>query len=123
MSVAIQKVEGIEDVKVSLNEGNADIKLKPGNKVALEQVREIVRKNGFTPKEASAKIAGTIIERGGKPALQVSGLDSVMLLSGHEKELAGLMGQKVLATVSVPETIPATNAPSAVKVEAISKVR
>jgi copper chaperone CopZ len=120
VSVAIKKVEGIDDVNVSLNEGNASIKLKPGNTVTVEQVREIVRKNGFTPKDATAKVAGTIIERDGKAALQVNGSDSVMLLTGHERELAGLKGKKVLASVTFPETTSAQNKPSSVKVEAVS---
>jgi copper chaperone CopZ len=109
VSVAIKKVEGIDDVNVSLNEGNASIKLKPGNTVTVEQVREIVRKNGFTPKDATAKVA-----------LQVNGSDSVMLLTGHERELAGLKGKKVLASVTFPETTSAQNKPSSVKVEAVS---
>ena len=120
MSVAIKKVEGVEDVNVSLNEGHANIKLKPGNKVTVEQVREIVRKNGFTPKDTTAKVAGTIIERNRSPAMQVDGLNSVMLLAGHEKEVSALMGKKVLAVVTIQEATSATNAPSTAKVETIS---
>ena len=68
MSVALKKVNGVQDVKVSLNEGSAVIKLKDGNKVDVEQIREIIRKNGFTPKGAEVKVAGKVVERDGKPA-------------------------------------------------------
>jgi copper chaperone CopZ len=66
VSVAVKKVNGVQDVKVSLNEGSADIKLKDGNKVGVEQIRDIIRKNGFTPKDAEVKVAGKVIERNGK---------------------------------------------------------
>jgi len=50
---SLKKIGGVEDVKVSLNDGKAIISLKPGNTVTLEQIQDIVRKNGFTPKEAN----------------------------------------------------------------------
>ena len=41
VSVALEKIEGVELVKVSLNEGIADIKLKLGNKVTVEQIVQV----------------------------------------------------------------------------------
>ena len=67
-------------MKVSLNEGYADVKLKPGNRVSVEQIRAVVRDNVFTPKGADVQVMGEVTERGGKPALAVSGPDVVYLL-------------------------------------------
>ncbi len=110
MSVAIKKVNGVDSVKVSLNEGLADIKLRDGNKVTVEQIRGIIRKNGFTPKESQAQVAGKVVERNGKPALEVTGLDQVYLLAdapdakGKVEQLKGQMGKQVVLSGQLPET-------------------
>ena len=104
MSVAIKKVNGVQDVKVSLNAGSADIKLKNGNKVAVEQIRDIIRKNGFTPKDTEVKVAGKVIERNGKPALEVNGPDEIYLLEGSVAPLKDKTGKQVVLTGQVPET-------------------
>lgn len=104
MSVAIKRVSGVRDVKVSLNAGTADIKLKDGNKVDVEEIRNIIRKNGFTPKESDVKAAGKIVERNGKPALEVTGPDEVYLLEGNVAPLKDKTGKHVVLTGQVPET-------------------
>ncbi len=104
MSVAIKKVNGVQDVKVSLNEGGADIKLKDGNKVDVEQIRDIIRKNGFTPKDADVKVAGKVVERNGQPALEVNGPDVVYLLEGNVAPLKEMAGKQVVLVGRVLET-------------------
>jgi copper chaperone CopZ len=83
VSVAVEKIEGVELVKVSLNEGIAYIKLKSGNKVTVEEIVEVIRDNGFTPKGTKIRVAGKVVERGGDPALDVTGLDFTYLLVEH----------------------------------------
>jgi copper chaperone CopZ len=106
VSVAIKKIEGVSSVQVSLNEGVADIVLKPRNKVTVEAVREVVRRNGFTPKDAQVQVAGQVVERGGKPALEVSEADVVYPLlpvaagPGLPKDATG---KKVTVAGRIPE--------------------
>lgn len=83
VSVAMKKVEGVESVRVSLNRGEALLGLKPGNSVTVERIRQVVRDNGFTPKDSDVEIVGKVVERGGKAALAVSGPDVVYLLVDH----------------------------------------
>lgn len=83
MSVAIKKLQGVEEAKVSLNEGVAIIKLKPGNTVTVAQIRKLVRSNGFTPKGTDVQVTGKLVEQGGRPALEVSGLGFVYQLKDH----------------------------------------
>lgn len=83
MSVAIRKVPGVESAKVSLNKGEALLKLKPGNSVTVERIRQIVLDNGFTPTDSEVEVVGKIIERSGKPALSLSGVELVYLLADH----------------------------------------
>lgn len=75
MSVAIRKIEGVESVKVSLNDGRALIVLKAGNSVRLEQIRKAVNEQGFTPKEARIQAAGSLVEADGRLLFKVSGSD------------------------------------------------
>jgi len=118
VSVAIRKVEGVESVKVSLNEGYADIKLKPGSKVSVEQIRAVVRDNGFTPKGADVQVMGELTERGGKPALAVSGLDLVYLLDAlpeSTERFSDLVntarGKKVMVSGHLQETVKGDERP------------
>ncbi len=101
-------------MKVSLNEGSADIRLKDGNKVDVEQIRDIIRKNGFTPKDAEVKVAGKVVERNGKPALEVTGPDVVYLLEGNIAALNEMKGKQVVITGQVPESASRNEPPKIV---------
>jgi copper chaperone CopZ len=78
--VAIRKLPGVDAVDVSLERATADIRLRAGNAITLPQLRQIIKDNGFTSKEATVTVAGNLIERGGKPALDVTGTKIVMLI-------------------------------------------
>ena len=112
MSVALKKIEGVEDVKVSLNEGRADLKLRSGNRATIDQIRDAIRKNGFTPKGADVTAAGTIVLNDRRLALQVSGSDAVYLLwdatssPGKVAELATLAASRKVAEVVVDGHVP-----------------
>lgn len=121
MSVALKRIAGVEDVKVSLNEGRADLKMKPGNRATLDQIRDAIRKNGFTPKGADVVAAGTLVLSERRLALRVSGSDVVYLLwdaptsPGRVAELANIAASRKTAEVvvegQVPETVPESVAP------------
>ncbi len=104
----------MQDVKVSLNEGTAVIKLKEGNKVDVEQIRDIIRKNGFTPKDADVKVAGKVVERNGRPALEVNGPDVVYLLEGNVAPLKDMTGKQVVLVGQAPETADKNEPPKLV---------
>jgi copper chaperone CopZ len=120
VSVAIKKVPGVDSVNTSLNEGFADIKLREGNSITVEQVREIVRKNGFTPKESIVKVRGEVVERNGKPALEVGGPNGVLLLTGNVAELPKSAGKKVVVSGVIPETAGQKNEPDTIVVNSVS---
>jgi hypothetical protein len=84
--VAVRKLSGVESVDVSLDRATADIRLRAGNTVTLPQLRQIIKNNGFTSKEANVTVAGNLIERGGKPALDVTGTGIVMLIVPDPKQ-------------------------------------
>lgn len=94
MSVAIKKLDGVESVDVSLEKARADIRLKPGNAVTLPQLRQIIRRAGYPTKDGRIDARGAIVERNGKPALD--------LQNGSFLELAakppGTVGGTVIVT-------------------------
>ena len=84
--VAIRKLPGIESVDVSLERATADIWLRAENAVTLAQLRQIIKNNGFASKEATVTVVGNLIERGGKPAIDVTGTKIVMLIVPDPKQ-------------------------------------
>jgi hypothetical protein len=77
----MRKLDGVESVEVSLERASAAIGLRAGNRITVSQLRQIIKNNGFTAKEATVTVVGTLLERGGKPALSVTGTDIVWLLT------------------------------------------
>ena len=71
MSVAVKKLEGVESVDVSLEKSSAVIVLKPDNKVTLSQLRRVIRNSGYPTRDAQVSAKGTIMDRGGKPVLDL----------------------------------------------------
>ena len=113
---ALRKVAGIESVEVSLNKGLATVKLKGGNTVQPQELWEIVRKNGFTPKETRVVVRGAI---GLSPQIQlkVSGSNQALKLTGDAKlvqEAARQNGNTVVAEGSLK---PGKDLKSAVPLE------
>lgn len=73
MRVAVNKIEGVTSTTVSLNDGMATVQLAPANRVSIEEIREVIRANGFTPKQAEVRVSGVLIQRGDTLALSVTG--------------------------------------------------
>ncbi len=112
MSVALKKIEGVASVDVSLNEGSAEIRFRRGSAVTPEQIREAIRRNGFTPKEAEVKAAGRIVERGGRPAFEVSGIELVYVLVGADPAMEAVRklpaGSRVVLRGRLPAAVAAS---------------
>ena len=86
MEKGLKKLEGVKKVKVSLNNGNAVIQFAPDNKLALADIRRVVRDGGFTPKEAIIKISGTLQRKDGELRLQVGNEDYALKPSEKAKD-------------------------------------
>ena len=79
--VAVQKVDGVESVQLSLERAEADIRLKPENRVSLDQFRRIVKGNGFEPREAKVTVSGSLRNAGGKLTCEVPGTTAPLVIS------------------------------------------
>ena len=56
----IQKMDGIQSVSVSLNDGLLTADLKPNNTLTLQAIRQAVEESGFKAKDATISASGTI---------------------------------------------------------------
>ena len=68
----MEKLPGVESAAVKLNEGRAVLALRPENTLTLGQIRESVRRNGFTPREARVTATAEIVS-GNPLRLRVTG--------------------------------------------------
>lgn len=78
MRVALQKLAGVEAVEVSLERAVVDMRLRAGNAITLAQLRDIIKSNGFSSRDAAVTVVGTLAQPGGNPVLEVTGTRVVM---------------------------------------------
>jgi hypothetical protein len=78
--VAVLKLEGVETVDVSLERALADLRPRPGNHVTIQQLRTLIKRNGFNPGSATVEVAGRLTMRSGLPAIAVTNTDLVLPL-------------------------------------------
>ncbi len=71
----------MENVDVSLLKGRATFSLKPGKELQPEILRKAVVDAGFTPKDISITVRGTVQEKNGKPAFQPVGLGQIFSIT------------------------------------------
>ncbi len=113
MRVAIGRIEGVDSARVSLEQGLATVWLRPDNHVRIEQVREAIRSNGFSPKGAEVAVRGRLSGSRGAPAITVEGSNDVLLLGADSADPGKLPALERLAAgavVTVRGNVPETDA-------------
>jgi hypothetical protein len=85
----------VDKVKANLKEANADIQLKKGQPLAVEQLRKTVVDAGFTPTWLRFEAVGRLTTRDGSPAFKVEGTEQVIPLTSDDEleELKKAVGQ------------------------------
>lgn len=126
MSVAVKKIPGVETVTVSLNKGLVSIKLAPGNKVRMDQIRKAILDDAFTPKEAKIAAIGKLVSENGKPQFKVTGTDETFPVAstphpswqkyvGRNVTVDGLLAAPAEGTEGGNLQITSVSVPSAAK--------
>jgi hypothetical protein len=77
----MEKLPGVESATVKLNEGRAVLELKAENTLTLGQIRESVRRNGFTPRDARITATAEVVA-GEALRLRVTGTQDVYNVGG-----------------------------------------
>jgi len=80
VSVAIRKLLGVDAVDVSLDRGLALIQLRRGNRVTLQELRQLVKHTGFASREATVTVIGELQPDPGGAALSVTGPGTMLTL-------------------------------------------
>jgi copper chaperone CopZ len=119
--VSLKSVTGVDSVDVSLAKGLAAVKMKPGNTATLKQLQNAVTKNGFTMKDSTAIVAGTVVVANGRTQLQILGSNERLTLV-PESQAAGdatsFNGKSVLVEGVVPEA-PKGKTPDSIRYRSI----
>jgi copper chaperone CopZ len=117
--VSLKSVPGVDSVDVSLEKGLAVVKMKPGNTATLKQLNNAITKNGFTMKDSTATVVGTVIETDGNAILKVSGSNDLLkLLPSSRSNAVSMVGKTVLVEGTVPEA-GRGNAPDSIRYQSI----
>ena len=101
--MSIKKIEGVESVSVSLNQGSAAIRLQPANTVRIEQILRAVTNNGFTPKEAKISAVGKVLSAEGTLKFQVTGTNQSfdVLVDSAAKDISDAVRKEIGKTIIV----------------------
>jgi copper chaperone CopZ len=91
VSVALEALDGIESVKVSLEKASADIRLKPDNKITLPQMRRVIRRAGYPTKDAEITARGRIVGTGAKSAVDLLNGSTLPLAEAPRETPAGIV--------------------------------
>lgn len=104
--VSMMGILGVTAVNVDLNTGLVGITLAPGNSADMRQFDKAVEKNGFTHKDATVVVRGTITGSASAPLLEVSGTGDRYTLSpaGVSADVSGLLGKTVTVEGTVPQS-------------------
>lgn len=68
----LNKMEGLEKVQVSLNDGKAYLRLDADNKLTLQKIQKEVKSNGFSARNAEVVVVGTLTKNGNDWELEVN---------------------------------------------------
>lgn len=82
----MQKVDGVQSVKVSLNDGLTILDLKADNTVTLAKLRQVIKDNGFVAKEAHIVARGSVTGGSGTPGFEVSGSRERLVPIGQPRQ-------------------------------------
>jgi copper chaperone CopZ len=90
---AFEKMRGVRNVDVRIEKGSVALELADGNRIALEQVWDTIKRIGFTPGETKVTVRGAV--KGA--TMNISVIDKAIQLEGtategEKVELKGIIG-------------------------------
>ena len=101
----MKKLDGVESVSVSLNDGRVLIRFAPDNSVTIAELRRAIRNQGFSPKEATLTVSARIEMRGGGLVAIVPGSGVTYAVTAGpdvRERLSGAAGSTVVLEGEVP---------------------
>ncbi|HWJ47224.1 MAG TPA: cation transporter [Candidatus Udaeobacter sp.] len=121
--VSLKSVSGVDSVEVSLTKGLAAVKMKPGNTATLKQLNDAIATNGFTMKDSTATVAGTVVITEGKATLRISGSNEVLQLAPESGvTVTSASGKTVVVEGTIPEGVKG-KAPNSLRYHSMTEER
>lgn len=93
MRVAVEKLDGVQSAEVSLNDGEVVVVLDEANQLRLDRLREVIRDQGFTPREADIRARGVVERREGRFVFRLPGDGVAFEVEGEPDVLESLEGR------------------------------
>jgi copper chaperone CopZ len=72
----LKKIKGVDSASFRTKDSVAVLELKPGNTVTLGEIRDAVKRMGYTPTGAKVAVRGEARKDGAKWILHVAGVDA-----------------------------------------------
>lgn len=104
----LKRLSDVTDVRVSLNEGVAIVALTPGSTTTIENIRKVIRDNGFTPKAAQVVVTGKLVRADGHTWLVASGLPRYQL-TGVTKDIEAMLNARPSGKVQLEGEVPVSD--------------
>jgi hypothetical protein len=104
----MKKLEGVETVHISLNNSAAELTLREGNRVTIEQLRTIIKRNGFTPKDAVVTTIGLPVRKSGGLVLDVRGQPTSLTIAAGGTPAAIKALTEAAAGAAAPHVVTGT---------------
>ena len=122
MRVSLRSVSGVDSVDVSLEKGLAVVKMKAGNTATLKQLNDAITRNGFTMKDSTAIVVGTVASTDGKATLRLTGSNEVLQLlpQSGAPGLTSLVGKTVVVEGTIPEGVK-NQAPDTIRYKSMTE--
>lgn len=105
----MKKIDGVAAATVSLKEGTVTLRFAPSNRATVGRIRETIRANGFSPKDADVRVAGRVTVRGDTMLLVLPEMGEMFLIEaapGATQALGELRARFVGARVVITGTVP-----------------
>ncbi|MGH9721473.1 MAG: heavy-metal-associated domain-containing protein [Bryobacteraceae bacterium] len=76
----LRKIKGVESAAFRTSDAVALIALAPDNRVSLAEIRDALKRLGYTPQDAKVQVRGTAISESGQWKLRLSGTEQSYVL-------------------------------------------
>ncbi|MEQ9439935.1 MAG: heavy metal-associated domain-containing protein [Cyclobacteriaceae bacterium] len=94
----LKKMDGLQSVKVSLNNGKAYLKLTAVNDLSLQKIQKEVKNNGFSARSAEVTLNGELVKEGNEWSVHVNGETFKVSTDTSDKVLTKLKSGRLKLT-------------------------
>lgn len=80
----LKRVEGVEDLKLRIDTGLAEIKIEEGKSIDVDGIKKAVKDGGFTPRDIVVTIKGKIEQVDSRMILRIDNISDSFILKDNK---------------------------------------